>query len=105
MSSPSDVGLQAERTGLAWSRTSLGIAANAALLAVREVGRVPLPVALVPAVLALLIAAATAIYGRHRTARLRQGPLPDPLAPRFAVPVLGTAVLVLAVLTGVTLIL
>ena len=105
MSSPSDAGLQAERTGLAWSRTSLGIAANAALLAVREIGHITLPVALVPAVLALLIALATAIYGRRRTNRLRHSPLPDPLAPHLAVPLLGTAVLALAVLTGLTLIL
>lgn len=32
MTEPADAGLQAERTGLSWIRTSLGIAANGALL-------------------------------------------------------------------------
>ncbi len=104
MSSPSDIGLQAERTGLAWTRTSLGVAANAALLAVREIGHAALSVALVPATLALLIAIATAVYGRRRTARLRRSPLPVALAPRIAVPVLGTAVVALAVLSGLAVI-
>lgn len=105
MTTPSDAGLQAERTGLAWSRTSLGVAANAALLVVREVEHTSLSLALVPASLALLIATATAIYGRRRTARLRHAPLPTPLAPRWAVPVLGWSVALLGVLSGVAVIL
>lgn len=104
-SSPSDAGLQAERTGLSWSRTSLAVAANAALLAVREIGHASLALALVPASLALVIALATAVYGRRRTARLRHAPLPVPLAPRIAVPVLGWSVVVLAVLSGLAVIL
>lgn len=103
--SPSDAGLQAERTGLAWSRTSLGVGANAALLAARQIGTDGLDAALVPAVLALLIAVATAVYGRHRTRRLRDAPLPDPLAATVAVPVLGGAVVVLALVSGGALIL
>lgn len=100
----SDMGLPAERTGLAWSRTSLGVAANAALLAVRELGQAPSFSALLPASLALVIAATTAIYGRRRTAQLRRGPLPSPLASRYAVPLLGWSVVVLAVLSGTTMI-
>lgn len=104
MSSPSDAGLQAERTGLAWSRTSLGVAANAVLLGVRAISDATLSVALVPATLGLLIAIATAVYGRRRTARLRHSPLPVPLAAHVAVPVLGAAVVVLAVLSGLAVI-
>ncbi len=105
MTSPSDAGLQAERTGLAWSRTSLGVAANAALLAVRELGRASLTPAVAVAVLALIIAGATAIYGRRRSAQLRYSPLPSPLAPRLAVPLLGWSVVALGVLGGVAVIL
>ncbi|MEJ2867196.1 DUF202 domain-containing protein [Actinomycetospora sp. OC33-EN08] len=104
MTSPSDAGLQAERTGLAWSRTSLGVAGNAALLAFRELQQAQLTLALIPASLALLIAIATAVYGRRRTRALRHSPLPVPLAPSRAVPLLGWSVAVLAVLSGIALI-
>ncbi|GLZ54079.1 DUF202 domain-containing protein [Actinomycetospora sp. NBRC 106378] len=104
MTSPSDAGLQAERTGLAWSRTSLGVAGNAALLAIRELQHAQLTLALIPASLALVIAVATAIYGRRRTRALRHSPLPVPLAPSRAVPLLGWSVALLAVLSGVALI-
>lgn len=102
--SPSDTGLQAERTGLAWSRTSLGVGANAALLAVREVGHAPSVSGLAPAVLALVVAIAVAVYGRTRTLRLSTAPLPSPLAPRRAVTLLGGSVIVLALVSGVPLV-
>nr|WP_246326593.1 DUF202 domain-containing protein [Actinomycetospora corticicola] len=95
--------MQAERTGLAWSRTSLAAAANAALLAARELTHLEFSLALFPAGLALVVAAATALYGRHRTRVLRHAPLPTPLAARHAVPVLGGAVVLLAVVSAVVL--
>jgi uncharacterized membrane protein YidH (DUF202 family) len=104
VTSPSDAGLQAERTGLAWSRTSLGFVGNAALLAVRELSHAEVTLALVPACLALGIAIATALYGRHRTRVLRHGPLPDPLAARRAITLLGWSVVLLAVLSGLALV-
>ena len=97
------LGLQAERTGLAWSRTSLGVAANAVLLAVRELHSATHPLAVVPAALAVVIAVATAIYGRRRTAALRRSPLPASLAPRVAVLLLGWSVVALGVLSGAVL--
>ncbi len=103
MTSPSDAGLQAERTGLAWSRTSLGVAANAALLAIRELGHAKLGLALVPASLALVLAVATAIYGRHRTRALRHAPRPAPLAPSRAVLGVGSGVVLLGILSGIVI--
>ena len=103
--SPSDAGLQAERTGLAWSRTSLGVGANAVLLAMREVGHARPGPAVALAVLALVLTAAVALYGRRRTLRLRHAPLPSPLAADRAIPVLGGSVAVLALVSGLVLVL
>ena len=102
--SPSDAGLQAERTGLAWSRTSLAVGANAALFAVRELSHVGPSLGLVPAVMALLVALATAAYGVYRTRVLRAAPLPHPVAATRAVPVLGVSVVALAVVASAVLV-
>lgn len=103
MTSPSDAGLQAERTGLAWSRTSLGVGANAVLLAVRELTHDRPGPSLVLAGAAAVLAVVVAVYGRFRTARISRAPLPSPLAADRAVPLLGIAVALLALITGVVL--
>lgn len=96
-------GLQAERTALAWNRTALGLAANAALLSIRELQTTPPAIAAVPIVLAVLVALATVGYGRHRDTRLRRDPLPRPIAPRRAHIALGIAVTALATTSGAIL--
>ena len=101
MTSPSDAGLQTERTGLAWTRTALGVAGNAVLLALHEVGHAANLVGLVPACLAMVITIGTAVYGWRRISHLRHAPLPRPLAARVAIPLLGWSVAVLAVLSAV----
>ena len=103
--SPSDAGLQAERTGLSWSRTSLGVGANALLLAVREVTHEGTWPALVVAGAAAVLAVVVAVYGRRRTRHLSRAPLPSPLAADRAVPLLGGAVAALALVTGLVLVL
>lgn len=93
-------GLQAERTGLAWTRTGLGMLANAALLSLREVTRLGPTPAIVPAALAVLLALATILAAWHRTAVLRGSPLPTHLAPTRMVVLTGCSVVALALVAG-----
>ncbi|MCO5556457.1 hypothetical protein L7F22_010006 [Adiantum nelumboides] len=93
-------GLQAERTGLAWSRTALGALANAVLLAVNEVRAVGPGLAVIPAGLAVALGLTMILVGRHRDSVLRQRPLPPSLAPARLVPVIGGCVVVLVVLAA-----
>jgi uncharacterized membrane protein YidH (DUF202 family) len=105
MTGPGSGGLQAERTELAWSRTSLGVLANAALLAVREIGAAGPGAAVAPIALAVVIAAATMVVARQRANTLRGSPLPARLAATRAVPLIGWSVVALAVLSGAALLL
>lgn len=91
-------GLQAERTRLAWQRTALGLFANGTLHLLRH--QVPSVLNLVVAVLSVLLALAVIVFGRRRSRELLASPLPEPLAPRRPVLVLGGAVLLLGVLTA-----
>lgn len=95
-------GLQAERTSLAWERTSLALLVNGTLLLLRhlrETGTPALPVG----VLGLVLALVCAVLGASRAYRIRSGGS-IPVARRTIV-VIGIAVLafclaVTAVLVG-----
>ena len=98
-----DDGLQPERTALSWSRTSLGVLANGALLLLRDVVSYTGPLRLLPAGLAAVIAVATYLVGRQRQRLLTRRPLPDRLAPRCQIRLIGGSVLVLIVVTALAL--
>lgn len=100
---PGESGMQAERTRLAWSRTALGVLANAALLAVREVGAARPSAAMIAVALAAVVALATIVVGWQRSLVLRRVPLSTRLAPTLAVPLIGWSVVVLAVVSGMVL--
>jgi len=96
--SPGDAaegGLQAERTLLAWTRTSLALLANGALLMLRDLRNLPGRLGLAAVGLAVVIAAAAYAIGRRRQRVLTSRPLPHPLTPRVEVYLLGLSVLVL----------
>jgi len=100
--SPED-GLQPERTALAWSRTSLAVLADGALLLLRDTAHYGGPPRLLAAVAALVIAGATYLIGRRRLAVLTLRPLPARLAPRREVTAIGWAVIALIVVTSAVL--
>jgi uncharacterized membrane protein YidH (DUF202 family) len=91
-----DDGLQPERTALAWSRTSLGVLANVALLLERwlhaEAGGAVWGGLVVGG---LLLAALTGLVGMRRQRRLRRRPLPGRVTPRREVWLVGSAMVVL----------
>jgi uncharacterized membrane protein YidH (DUF202 family) len=90
----------AERTALAWTRTSFAFLANGALLMIRNLHGHVGPTALIPAFLAATVALGTYLIALRRQ-RILQQPIPTRIIPRRQVYVIGTAVLVLIVVTTV----
>jgi uncharacterized membrane protein YidH (DUF202 family) len=100
---PSDRGLQAERTALAWTRTSLAILANGVLLLVKGFPMSYGPVRLVLAGLAAAIALSAYLIGVRRQRVLCLRPLPQRITPRREVQLVGVLVLVLILVIALTL--
>jgi uncharacterized membrane protein YidH (DUF202 family) len=97
-----DPGLQAERTSLAWTRTSLALLANGALLMLRDPRSVPGRLGLAAVGFAVVVALAAYVIGRRRQSLLSSRPLPHSLTPRLEVYLLGFAVLGLIVVSLLT---
>ncbi len=97
--STADRGSQAERTTLAWTRTSFAFLANGALLMIRNLHGSVRPTGLIPAALAGAVALGTFLIALQRQRTLQQRPLPERITPRRQVHVIGTAVLALIVVT------
>jgi uncharacterized membrane protein YidH (DUF202 family) len=97
---PRDNGLQAERTTLAWTRTSFAFLANGALLSIRDLHG-PIGLAgLIPAGLAAAVALCTYLIALQRQRTLSQRPLPARISPRRHVYLVGAAVLLLILVTA-----
>jgi uncharacterized membrane protein YidH (DUF202 family) len=98
---PGGDGLQAERTTLAWTRTSFAFLANGALLTVRDLHGDQGPAGLIPAGLAAVVALCTYLIAIQRQRTLGRRPLPTRIGPRRQVYLVGAAVLALILVTEV----
>lgn len=95
-------GLQAERTALAWTRTSLALLANGALLMLRDFQSFPEGVGVAAVGLAGMVALAAFAIGRRRQRVLSLRPLPGQLTPTLEIYLLGCSVLILIVVSLIT---
>jgi uncharacterized membrane protein YidH (DUF202 family) len=93
--------LPAERTVLAWTRTSFAFLANGALLTVKDLHGARGLAALILAGLAGLAALCTYLIGLQRQRTLQRRPIPTHITPRRQVHIVAMATLLLIVMTMV----
>jgi uncharacterized membrane protein YidH (DUF202 family) len=98
-----DEGLQPERTSLAWSRTSIGVLGNGALLLLRDIHGHAGPLRLIPAGMAIVVAVLTYVVGVRRQRLLRRHPSARTLVARREVWLVGVSIVTLGVVTAVLL--
>lgn len=94
-------GLQAERTTLSWTRTSVTVLANGALLTVKGLHGYVGAVDLIPPVMAAVVAVCGYVIALQRQGTLARRPLPKRITPRWQVYLMGLAVLLLIVVATI----
>jgi uncharacterized membrane protein YidH (DUF202 family) len=93
--------LPAERTVLAWTRTSFAFLANGALLTIKDIHGAKGVAALILAGLAGVAALCTYLIAVQRQRTLQRRPIPTRITPRRQVYIVGIAALLLIVMTMV----
>ena len=99
---PRPSSLPAERTILAWTRTSFAFLVNGVLLTIKDWHGAKGPASLIPPTLAGAAALCCFLITLQRQRTLGQRPLPAGITARTPVYTVGIAVLVLIVVTAVT---
>ncbi|MEB3982493.1 DUF202 domain-containing protein [Mycobacterium sp. 663a-19] len=94
--------LPAERTILAWTRTSFAFLVNGVLLTIKDWHGTKEPTEVIPAALAGAAALASFLITLRRQRILGRRPFPERLTARAPVYVVGGAVLVVIAVTAVT---
>ena len=93
--------LAAERTVLAWTRTSFAFLVNGALLSIKNFYGHDGLATLIPAAIAGAAAVGSYVVGVRRQRVLQQRPLPARITPRRQVYLVGTATMVLIAVTTI----
>jgi uncharacterized membrane protein YidH (DUF202 family) len=92
---------QAERTTLAWTRTSFALLINGAMLTIKNLHSADGLAGLIPALLAAAAAACTCVIALERQRTLEHRPLPARITPRRQVYIVGIGTMVLIIVTVV----
>jgi len=99
LTAPPDPGLQAQRTSLAWTRTSFAVLANGAILMLHDIPHHRAGFGLAAGGIAMAVALLTYRIGVRRQRVLARHPLPQRLTPHTEVMVVTMAVLTLIVVS------
>jgi uncharacterized membrane protein YidH (DUF202 family) len=92
----------AERTTLAWTRTSLGVLGNGLLLLLKDPHRDANSLRLVAAGFAALLALSTCLIAARRQRNLAKRPLPSHISPRRDVYLVGSSIAVLILVAALS---
>lgn len=93
--------LPAERTVLAWTRTSFAFLVNGVLLSIKDVRGHHGPAAFIPAALAVAVALGTYVIAFQRQRMLLRKPVPKEITPRRSVYTIGIASIALIAVTTI----